>query len=77
MDGFVRLWKSDGRQVQPLFSIPVQGFINALEFAPNGDFLVVGVGQEHRLGRWWKIKEARNQIVIIPLTRKEGGIMME
>lgn len=73
-DGFVRLWKtsSAGKQIQPLFSIPVNGFVNALEFSARGDFLVVGVGQEHRLGRWWRVKQARNQIIVIPLLRNRN-----
>ncbi|OWK02694.1 hypothetical protein Celaphus_00010488 [Cervus elaphus hippelaphus] len=45
------------------------GFINSLKFSSAGDFLVAGVGQEHRLGRWWRIKEARNSVCIIPLRR--------
>lgn len=81
------------------------GFINSLKFSSAGDFLVAGVGQEHRyeapleggqvtlagwewrwiqggagpelscfshpcrLGRWWRIKEARNSVCIIPLHR--------
>lgn len=72
-DGFVRLWKTDKdcRKMDLLFSLPVFGFVNALQFSASGDFLVVGVGQEHRLGRWWRLKEAYNQIVIIPLLRKQ------
>uniref|UniRef100_A0A8C1HTV1 U3 small nucleolar RNA-interacting protein 2 n=2 Tax=Cyprinus carpio TaxID=7962 RepID=A0A8C1HTV1_CYPCA len=41
-----------------------------LKFSNSGKFLVAGVGQEHRLGRWWRIKEARNGIYIIPLKRQ-------
>lgn len=85
---------------------PQVGFINSLKFSSAGDFLVAGVGQEHRcvvgarlragwhwpdgtrrgleggvgsasaaaliphrLGRWWRIKEARNSVCIIPLRR--------
>ena len=41
--------------------------MNSLYFSRNGDFLVAGVGQEHRLGRWWRVKEAKNGWVKIPL----------
>ncbi|KAK0154014.1 U3 small nucleolar RNA-interacting protein 2 [Merluccius polli] len=58
------------RSLQPLFSVPVTGFINGLEFSTSGNFLVAGVGQEHRLGRWWRQKEAKNGIYIIPLKRR-------
>jgi ribosomal RNA-processing protein 9 len=30
-------------------------------------YLIAGVGQEHRFGRWWHIKEAKNGIAIIKL----------
>jgi len=33
----------------------------------SGNFLVAAVGQEHRLGRWWRNKEARNSIQIVSL----------
>uniref|UniRef100_A0A2K6AI85 U3 small nucleolar RNA-interacting protein 2 n=1 Tax=Mandrillus leucophaeus TaxID=9568 RepID=A0A2K6AI85_MANLE len=67
----VRLWQcGDGfRQLDLLCDIPLVGFINSLKFSSSGDFLVAGVGQEHRLGRWWRIKEARNSVCIIPLRR--------
>ncbi|KAE8298467.1 U3 small nucleolar RNA-interacting protein 2 RRP9-like protein [Larimichthys crocea] len=68
----VQLWKcgQNYRSLEPLFSVPVSGFVNSLKFSSSGQFLVAGVGQEHRLGRWWRIKEARNGIYIIPLKRK-------
>ncbi|NWU98924.1 U3IP2 protein, partial [Upupa epops] len=70
--GSVKLWKcGEGfRKLEPLWDIPLVGFINSLKFSAAGDFLVAGVGQEHRLGRWWRIKEAKNSICIIPLKRK-------
>lgn len=92
--------------------VPQVGFINSLKFSSAGDFLVAGVGQEHRyegpppqrgeggagwwswlgpawesgrrrwgcrpsasplapcrLGRWWRIREARNSVCIIRLRR--------
>ncbi|KAG8007743.1 U3 small nucleolar RNA-interacting protein 2 [Nibea albiflora] len=68
----VQLWKcgQNYRSLEPLFSVPVSGFVNSLKFSSSGQFLVAGVGQEHRLGRWWRIKEAKNGIYIIPLKRK-------
>ncbi|KAK7102278.1 U3 small nucleolar RNA-interacting protein 2-like isoform X2 [Littorina saxatilis] len=71
-DGFVRLWKcsSDFRTLTPLFAIPLPGFVNSLQFSPNGDFLVAAVGQEHRLGRWWRLKQAKNAVYVIPLPKK-------
>ncbi|XP_057314504.1 U3 small nucleolar RNA-interacting protein 2-like isoform X2 [Hydractinia symbiolongicarpus] len=70
-DGCIKLWRCEKsfRAVKEIHSIPMLGFVNSLKFSSNGDFLVAGVGQEHRLGRWWKIKEARNSICIIPLDK--------
>ena len=47
------------------------GFVNSICFHPNGRALLVGIGQEHRLGRWWRTKEARNGIIVIPLLPKK------
>ncbi|XP_059800529.1 U3 small nucleolar RNA-interacting protein 2 [Hypanus sabinus] len=69
----IRLWKcGEGfKRLEPLFDIPVVGFVNCLKFSSCGHFLVAGVGQEHRLGRWWRLKEAKNGIYIIPLKRTQ------
>ncbi|XP_067640850.1 U3 small nucleolar RNA-interacting protein 2 [Eurosta solidaginis] len=68
-DGFIRLWQSmdNARKLKQILKIPVAGFINALAFNSNGTKLFAAVGQEHRLGRWCRIKEAKNKIVIIDL----------
>ncbi|XP_062523140.1 U3 small nucleolar RNA-interacting protein 2-like [Corticium candelabrum] len=68
-DGHVKFWEcGDGCKSLTLqFSYPVIGFVNALAFAHSGSFVAVGVGQEHRLGRWWTLKEARNSLIVIPL----------
>lgn len=70
-DGHIRLWKCGAsfKSLEPLFAVPLSGFINVLAFSSCGSFLVAGVGQEHRLGRWWRMKEAKNAICIIPLVR--------
>ncbi|XP_046403670.1 U3 small nucleolar RNA-interacting protein 2 [Ischnura elegans] len=71
-DGFVRLWKCGAgfKSLTKVFDVPITGFVNALHFSRDGKFLVVGVGQEHRLGRWTRIKEAKNGVYLIPLERK-------
>jgi ribosomal RNA-processing protein 9 len=43
------------------------GFVNSLCFSKSGRYLVAGVGQEHRLGRWWRLRNVRNGIYIIQL----------
>ncbi|XP_063797434.1 U3 small nucleolar RNA-interacting protein 2 isoform X1 [Pseudophryne corroboree] len=71
-DGCVRLWQCGEafRSLHPLCTIPLVGFVNSLQFSSSADFLVAGVGQEHRLGRWWRLKEAKNGLYIIPLKRR-------
>ncbi|XP_078059209.1 U3 small nucleolar RNA-interacting protein 2 isoform X2 [Mustelus asterias] len=72
-DSKIKLWKcGEGfKSLELLFNIPVVGFVNSLKFSSSGDFLVAGMGQEHRLGRWWRLKEAKNGIYIIPLKKSE------
>ncbi|XP_078517271.1 U3 small nucleolar RNA-interacting protein 2 isoform X2 [Lissotriton helveticus] len=71
----LRLWRCGlgFRSIQTLFDIPLVGFVNCLKFSNAGDFLVAGVGQEHRLGRWWRIKEAKNGLYIIPLKKASAS----
>ncbi|NWX77445.1 U3IP2 protein, partial [Alca torda] len=75
----VKLWKcSEGfRKLEPLWDIPLVGFVNSLKFSSAGDFLVAGVGQEHRLGRWWRIKKAKNSVCIIPLRQRAAAPSLE
>jgi len=66
-DGFVRFWNADAaeRILEPAFEAPLPGFINDLCFSSNGKFAVAAVGQEHRLGRWSRIPDAKNGLAII------------
>uniref|UniRef100_A0A1Q3EWR6 Putative u3 snornp-associated protein n=1 Tax=Culex tarsalis TaxID=7177 RepID=A0A1Q3EWR6_CULTA len=68
-DGFVRLWRlvGSGKSIKPLMEIPVEGFVNGLAFSSDGKRLFVCVGQEHRLGRWWTLKQAKNRTIVVPL----------
>ncbi|KAK2448292.1 LEUNIG protein [Trifolium repens] len=68
-NGFVRLWaiENEAKDIKPLHNIPLVGFVNSLAFAKSARFLVAGVGQEPRLGRWGQIREARNGVSILPL----------
>ncbi|KAL5577372.1 hypothetical protein UlMin_019071 [Ulmus minor] len=65
-NGSVRLWdiKSETKGIQPLHNLPLVGFVNSLAFAKSGGFLVAGVGQEPRLGRWGRISAAQNGVAI-------------
>ena len=49
--------------------IPCVGYVNSISCATSGRFLVAGVGQEHRTGRWTdNVKSARNGIAIVDLS---------
>ncbi|XP_032685545.1 U3 small nucleolar RNA-interacting protein 2-like [Odontomachus brunneus] len=72
-DGSIKLWQCGEafRSLNPLFEVKIPGFINALAFTPDGNHLIAGVGQEHRNGRWWRVGNVKNCIVVIPLIRNE------
>lgn len=72
-NGAIKLWQcgEDFKSLNPLFEVKVVGFINALAFTPDGNYLIAGIGQEHRNGRWSRIPEARNSIVVIPLVHNK------
>ena len=53
-----------------LFPLLQHGFVNSLAFSPSGAYLVAGVGQEHKYGRWWREKSARNRVVLIPMCKR-------
>ena len=74
-DGRVRLWRvaESFKALEPLGELPVVGFVNSLEFSSNARQLVVGVGQEHRLGRWERIPEARNSVLVFDLSADAGS----
>ncbi|XP_014299559.1 U3 small nucleolar RNA-interacting protein 2 [Microplitis demolitor] len=73
-DGNVKLWECEEsfKSLKLLFQVKVTGFINSMVFTPDGKNLIVGVGQEHKTGRWWRIPEAKNRVIIIPLTKKNN-----
>ncbi|KAG5680767.1 hypothetical protein PVAND_010254 [Polypedilum vanderplanki] len=72
-DGHIRIWKlnNNNREIELKFEIPVCGFVNSLQFTSDGSHIIAAIGQEHRLGRWWKLKEAKNTILVIPLKKIE------
>lgn len=72
-DGFIRVWKLEKnfREIKLKLEIPVDGFVNSLAFTSDGTSLIAGIGQEHRLGRWWRLKYAKNVIQVIPFVQKE------
>ena len=73
----VRLWQvvdakgGTSKALAPLGGVPVRGFVNSLQVARSGRFLVAGLGQEPRLGRWLRDAPARNGVLIQPLQLRD------
>ena len=53
------------KSLEHIFALPCKGIINGLSFSSDGRTLAVAVGTEHRLGRWWRYKEAKNGLAIV------------
>jgi len=72
-NGLVRLWaiEPDSKGIRPLFKFKLDGFVNSLDIAKSGRFIVAGVGQEPRLGRWGRVRSAQNGVAIHPIQLKE------
>ncbi|CAN6304219.1 unnamed protein product [Urochloa humidicola] len=72
-NGLVRLWaiEPDSKGIRPLFKFKLDGFVNSLAIAKSGRFIVAGVGQEPRLGRWGRVRSAQNGVAIHPIRLKE------
>ncbi|KAL0290327.1 UNVERIFIED_CONTAM: U3 snoRNP-associated protein-like [Sesamum calycinum] len=68
-NGCVRLWaiETESKGLRPLFELSLVGFVNSLAFAKSGKFLIAGVGQEPRLGRWGRVAAAKNGVALHPL----------
>ncbi|CAB3404840.1 unnamed protein product [Caenorhabditis bovis] len=68
-EGELKLWKigQDFKKITLFFSYSINGFINSLQFSPNGKMIAVASGKEHKDGRWWVMKEARNQVTVLPV----------
>lgn len=61
-DGAIRLWKTShqGQPLVPLHCLAARGFVNSIQVASSGRFVLAGMGQEPRLGRWGRDSGATN-----------------
>lgn len=75
-DGVIRLWQvadgKVGKVLKELGGLPARGFVNSLQFAKSGKFLVAGMGQEQRLGRWTRDGVAKNGLLIHQLNLQDS-----
>ncbi|KAG2188406.1 hypothetical protein INT44_001159 [Umbelopsis vinacea] len=74
-DGFVRLWKisANNRNFAQVAQIPIAGVINDLQILTTPakkTILSLGVGQELTLGRWIRMKKAKNGARLLELPVK-------
>nr|BAK03709.1 predicted protein [Hordeum vulgare subsp. vulgare] len=74
-NGVVRLWtiQPDSKGMQPLFDLPLDGFVNSLAIAKSGRFIVAGVGREPRLGKWGRVATAKNGVAIHRLSLQDDS----
>lgn len=73
-DGYLNFWT--GRDEKDSLSLVKKwhigpGFINGI--ALSSKFVILGIGSEHRLGRWERIKSVRNRVEIIKLPEEISG----
>jgi len=65
------LWKvilnQSGASVKQINQFPVTGWVNSLKFTDSGSKIIIGVGKDHRLGRWEVIEGAVNCSIIVDL----------
>ena len=73
-DGTIKFWdlaidsvNYRNSSMHVAYELPVPGFINSLQVSASGRLLVAGIGKEHKMGRWWHIKEAKNQVIVARL----------
>jgi ribosomal RNA-processing protein 9 len=81
-DGYVRLWKiaENNRSFKQVGQIPVAGVVNDLQLLTTTakiTMLGVGVGQELSLGRWIRMKNAKNGARLLELSVKDNTIDTE
>jgi ribosomal RNA-processing protein 9 len=72
-DGCVRLWRVGEGEfgIESRGGLPLRGYCNALALSRTGRFLLAGVGQEHRLGRWARDAGAKNGVMLHRLSLED------
>ena len=68
-DGRMRFWEADvdTKLLRQVGHVDVEGFVNGMTFSNSGRFVAAAVGQEHRLGRWFRHKGVRSGLAIVEL----------
>eukprot|EP01114_Cavostelium_apophysatum_P023179 TRINITY_DN8652_c0_g1_i1.p1 TRINITY_DN8652_c0_g1~~TRINITY_DN8652_c0_g1_i1.p1 ORF type:complete len:445 (-),score=91.01 TRINITY_DN8652_c0_g1_i1:16-1350(-) len=66
-NGYIKLWKAPlakNSKASEINSFAMEGFVNGMTFNSSGNLLLAAIGQEHKWGRWSKIK-TKNALKII------------
>ena len=73
-DGVVKLWacSNEYRSMECLKEVAVVGTVNSISISPEQTQVMFAVGQEHRLGRWWSNKKAKNVLICVSLTYSDS-----
>jgi len=74
-DSKLRLWdlrKTEGKyELTEMETFDCPGYINEIRFTSDGTRIVAACGQEHRLGRWWKLDGTKNCLKIFEISNKK------
>lgn len=62
----IKLWKSSG-ELKQVGHVQVKAFVNDICFAPKAKLMICAEGQEHKFGRWTRVKGAKNRVSIYKL----------
>ena len=62
-----------GKLIKLVSPSVMTGFVNGLAIARSGRFVVAGMGQEPRMGRWLRDAKARNGLLVHELQLSEDG----
>jgi len=68
-DGKIKFWNAnvEGKGLNLVNSLNLQGFVNSLAISSSSRLLVAGTGNEHKMGRWWRLPGSHNKVVIMRL----------
>jgi ribosomal RNA-processing protein 9 len=70
--GYLSFWeanysKVDQSSLTAIQFVPLNGFINSINFSQKRQFVITGVGHEYKFGRWFRDSTAKNGVYLIPL----------
>lgn len=63
-DGQVCIWSvTKDHHITPAVTLPVEGVVNDIHLSSR--LMIAACGREHRFGRWWNFKKAKDQLLIM------------